>query len=144
MIQIPDVLTKKINNDFGNQFSEQFIAVLIADSKPLVLVIQLNKPPYHGGSYNPFPTYDNEPTVVAKAYKVLINLQEQCKFLEFLETHNVKNILITTAPNPGLVNEHNKWVCDLNTAKEIVFGLIDIKSKDRVIFEQTFKAMTNI
>ena len=113
-MQTPEGLTRQINNDFGDQFSEQFIAVLVTDSIPLALVIQLNKPPYHGGSYNPCPDYDIEKTVMAKAIRLLIDIEEYNSFFGYLKKKNIVNIMITTALDAKSVNDTNKWFHLLN------------------------------
>jgi hypothetical protein len=142
MMQTAESLTQEINQKFNTQFSDQFIAVLIAGVNELTLVIQLNKAPYSGGSYNPFPNYNKEPTLYGKFLKVLVNLEEACKFYSFLQANRIKNILVTTAPNANLVNNNNKCASEVETSKQIVLGLLEIKRKDEALFAQTFKNVT--
>jgi len=142
-MQSPEGLTREINDVFDDQFSEQFIAVLVADSKPLALVIQLKKPPYHGGSYNPFPNYDDEITVIAKAMRVLIDLEESSRFFDYLKKNNIVNIMVTTAIDSRFVNNSNKWVSTAENAGEIVKGLLKIKAQDTGLFNSTFKSVVS-
>jgi len=141
MMQNPVSLTKKINEQFSEQFSEQFIAVLIADSKPLAVVLQLNKPPYYGGGYNPYPSYDKEHTLIGKAYRVLINLEEKSSFFKFLMDHSVVNIMITSAIDADFVNNNNKWVSTVESTNEQIKSLLHIKRHDISVFNITFESV---
>jgi hypothetical protein len=103
-----------------------------------MVVIQLNKPLYSGSSYNPFPNYDDDQTIFAKALRVLVDLQEESMFHEFLDQNAINKIMVTTASKPSLVSNENKWNLEVSVSKKLVKELLDAKASDRNLYERTF------